>query len=170
MDVREIPNIVFNQLVQEPEHINMRQFAKAHPKSLSGQLNYCDYPNRERTIGEAQDFWLAIQDDGGTAQLSVFDYRSEAILDYLHDGAYGRLIAGKHTTGTWGYELGQEFEENIWVAVNRLTFYGPDQIKTGMRGLALMGHIALLGKELVESGAFETSVLFESETHPASFK
>jgi hypothetical protein len=38
MHVREIPTIVFNKRVQEAEPINMREFAKANPKSLFGQL------------------------------------------------------------------------------------------------------------------------------------
>ena len=170
MNVREIPHLIFNQLVQEPEQVNMRQYAKANPKSLSGQLNYYDYPDREQTIGETGGFWLALEDYSETAQLSVFDYRSEAILDHLYDGAYGRLIAGKHATGLWGCSLGQEFEENIWFAVNRLTFYSPEQIDTGLRGLALLGNIAIVGKGLVESGVFETSILFEAETDTATFE
>ena len=170
MHVREIPRLVFDKLVDLPQEVNVREFARQNPELLKGSpFDYTIFPNEDRILGAAQGFWLILRDSKDTTDLTVFDSRPGAILYRYESEAHGRLIGGRYNTGHGKFGQGRQFEETVWAQTNKLSFFGSEEIVCCFHGLNLLGQIAVMGREYLDSGAFETSTLFEAETDITRF-
>lgn len=158
MHVREIPGVIFNDLVSEPQIINVREFVST---VWPNQGHSEEYPDSTVTVGAVGETVLRLTNSPDSTSLQVFSSLSEAVVNSASD-ALVSIVAGNRYTGVWTYGGGEQLEQNIWLKVNNSLVRAEDLAKIPQT-FELIGKIALRCHQLLESGVFEVSQFFTKE-------
>lgn len=164
MHVREVPQIIFKEIVPKPKTVNVRQyFNDKYPDSIIAN-QYNDRPgNDNRVLGESREgCWLWLIDSSASTSLSVHG-SLEGLLTEEHNDEFGRLVAGERRTGTWAYGSGDQYDQTLWMKTNYETFAGSEKLSQCGAAFSLLGNIALRAHQLIESGLVDVSRFFESD-------
>lgn len=165
MHVREVPKLIFEEIVTEPQTVNVSQyFNEKYPDSLiAQQYSESKYLNDKRLLGESpKGCWLWLKDSGHSSSLSIYG-SFEGVLTDDHNDEFGKLVAGEIETGTWALGSGNEYDQTLWIKTSWQTYAGLEKLRLSSHAFSLLGHIALRTQQMIESGAVEVSRFFDSD-------
>lgn len=151
MDVREIPQLVFSGLIENPIIKVQRDYAEE-----LGYHDLNDYRDELVVAGQLNDkIFLRQGMTGFGTHLSVHSSLNAAIFsDSPFDSALC-LMAGTRDTGSWSYGRGAHLRSDIWI-------WSGDNRYSGQEGLIKFkaiseasGVITSKAVELIETGQFD---------------
>lgn len=160
MHVREIPTAVLRELVTDPQIINVRQFAASRHTNLDA-YDLQDFPDSELLCGEVDGLGLSIHQSQQFTSLDVHRNFESAIINPGYQ-AIASLVAGRQSEGIWTACGGTKMRENLWFVIGGST-YQSEELGPAQAMVALLGRIAQLGQDHINSGRYETSSFFEND-------
>jgi len=160
MHVREIPEIVFRELVPNPLSVNTREVAIREFSLDRFEAQY--YPDVNVVVGEVEGFGLTLHKTEGETGLWVCDSLKSAISTHYPYDAAATLTGGNRRTGTWAYNRGEQTKQSVWLTLNAMCV-AAEELHSVSEKLKFIGKIATRSSELVASEAFEFSNFFEGD-------
>lgn len=163
MHIREIPHIIFDEFVEDPQEINEKEFARSQYPNLRDYELREDYNDITRIVGSTEkDFWLRLNDDATThniptTTLSVFPNLVSAVIEKRPKT---NVVAGNRDTGIWAAGRGNETEQTIWVETHKTYM---DDLKRAAEFYEFLGKITQRAYEISSSNLFEHSRFFDGD-------
>jgi hypothetical protein len=160
--VKEIPLTIFNEMVPDPEIINVRDYAMEQDYH---KPHY--YPDKLVVIGQIEpDIFICQGLTSVYTYLSLHGSRNACITaDTVFDTHFS-LMAGSKDGGSWMIGRGTLVHENIWTYNGRESYMGAEELGKYARISAVAGKIALRAKELLESGVVDATSYFSGDIDP----
>lgn len=159
MHVKEIPSIIFKELVSSPDVVNVRDFATEQQL-----LDPRDYPDRLVVVGEVDKGIFARHDfNSSYSFLGLYlGLHTSITSSTVFDSSFA-IIAGNREDGTWVRGAGALTKQGIWTQIDMTTYFGIERLKRLADILEVAGRITTRACDLLESGLFDTTSYFEGD-------
>jgi hypothetical protein len=145
--------MVFDRLVDEPQTVNIRDFASAvYPHSNPSAIR-ATYPPGDVLFGRTDDFVVTLEEHELTSRISAYHELFQAVVvPSQQKAAIGGLIAGNIIGSDEVPILGlvQPYED-LWLFANG-AMYDSGNLAKASAGFSFLSRIALLGQEILDSG------------------
>lgn len=168
MHVREIPPNVFNQLAEEPQTIDtLAYISEQYPFMRQRELqDLARHAGETKIVGRADGLALALVERETSTIMEVHSTLGAAITNAADEGL-AQLIAGRRSSDAWSYRGGEKYQEGVWLEISQ-RLYSAEKLGGAMAASRLLGRIATIAHQLLESGVFETSTYFERDVQLSS--
>lgn len=168
MHVREIPSLVFRELVSDTQIqiLNVRDYhAQLYPNLY--ERDPYEYEDTLAVIGEVAGGNVLRQDESDYySYLHVFPSVGAAMGAASTFDASASLVAGNKETGTWVYGRGEQISQTIWLRLGDNRFTSEEGLTRVIDLAKTISSISEIALRHLNSGLFETSVYFRKDVRP----